>query len=80
MVPMVRLRVAELLKARGESRYAFSREVGLTQPRAYRLSAPDGAFDRLEAGALNALCAYFGVQPGELLEWVPDPPKRGRKA
>lgn len=74
---MVRLRVAELLRERGESRYQFSQAVGLTQPRAYRLSAEDGRFERLEADALDALCAYFGVQPGELLEWVPDkPPKR----
>jgi putative transcriptional regulator len=27
---------------------------------------------RVDFDTLNALCGYFGVQPGELLEYVPD--------
>ncbi len=71
---MVRLRVAQLLRARGETAYALAKGAEITEPRAYRLAAEDGAFDRLEADALNRLCAYFDVQPGELLEYVPDAP------
>ena len=68
---MIRLTVWRLLKARGLTAYALARDTDLTEPRAYRLAAEDGAFDRLEADALEMLCEYFGVQPGELLEWVP---------
>lgn len=69
---VVRLKVAQLLRDRGLTAYQLAKETGFTQPRAYRLASEDGAFDRLEADALNRLCAFFGVQPGELLEWVPD--------
>jgi DNA-binding Xre family transcriptional regulator len=74
---MVRLRVAELLKLRGETAYALARGAGLTLPRAYRLARPDGRFERIEAEALDALCRYFGVQPGELLEYVAEGQPRG---
>lgn len=67
---MVRLRVAELLEERGETAYALAQGAGLTLPRAYRLARPDGHFQRIEAEALDALCRYFQVQPGELLEYI----------
>jgi DNA-binding Xre family transcriptional regulator len=70
---MVHLPVAELLKARGETAYMLSKGTGLTLTRAYRLARADGRFERIEAEALDALCAYFGVQPGELLEHVAEP-------
>lgn len=73
----VRLRVAELMKARGISAYALGKGAGLTYPTAYRLSRRSGEFGRLEAETLNRLCEFFNVQPGNLLEWVPDR-KRGR--
>ena len=78
---MVRLRVGELLKSRGETAYALAQATGLTLPRAYRLARPDGRFERIEAEALEVLCRYFGVQPGELLEYVPEGrPKATQKA
>ena len=73
---MVRLRVGELLKSRGETAYGLAQGANLTLPRAYRLARLDGRFQRIEAEALDALCAYFGVQPGELLKYVPE--RRGR--
>lgn len=75
---MVRLRVAELLKARGETAYALAKGAGLTLPRAYRLARPDGRFERIEADALDVLCRYFDVQPGDLLEYVPSGRIRAR--
>lgn len=24
---------------------------------------------------INALCEYFGCQPGDLMQWLPDPPE-----
>jgi DNA-binding Xre family transcriptional regulator len=73
---MVKLMVAALLKTRGATAYQLAKDTGLTEPSAYRLASEDGQFDRLEADALNALCEYFGVQPGELLMWVPDKKRR----
>lgn len=30
---------------------------------------------RFDVPVINALCEYFGVAPGDLFEYVPDPPK-----
>lgn len=76
---MIRLRVAELLETRGETAYALAMGAGLTLPRAYRLARSDGRFERIEAEALDALCRHFGVQPGDLLVYVPDGPRGGAK-
>ena len=69
---MVRLNVARLLKERGLTAYELAKQTELTEPRAYRLANKRGEFERLEQDAINELCAFFDVQPGELLEWVPD--------
>lgn len=69
---MVRLRVATLIKAQKMSAHAFGKGAGLTYPTAYRLSRSSGDFGRLERETLNRLCEFFRVQPGELIEWVPD--------
>jgi DNA-binding Xre family transcriptional regulator len=73
---MVKLKVAALMKQRGLTAYALAKGTDLTEPRAYRLASEDGQFDRLEHDAINELCAFFDVQPGELLEWVPDKKRR----
>lgn len=73
---MVRLTVWKLLEARGLTAYALAKGTNLTEPRAYRLAAESGEFERLEQDAINELCTFFEVQPGELLEWVPDKKRR----
>ena len=75
---MVRLRVRESLRERGWTAYRLAKEAGRTIPVAYRLAAPGGQFRRLDVNTLDALCRTLGVQPGELLEWVPE--KKGRRA
>ncbi len=72
---MVRLVVHQLMARRGISAYALSRGSNLSYPSAYRLSRPGGRFGRLHADTLNRLCAFFKVQPGELLEWSPTKPR-----
>lgn len=69
---MLRLRVAELMRARGLSAFALSKGSGLAYATAYRLTRDSARFGRLEVQTLNRLCEYFRVQPGELIEWVPD--------
>jgi transcriptional regulator with XRE-family HTH domain len=34
---------------------------------------------RFDEAVIDALCQYFGVQPGELFEYVPDDKKTARK-
>jgi DNA-binding Xre family transcriptional regulator len=63
------------MKRRGITAYALSRGAGLSYPSAYRLSRPGAGFGRLHADTLDRLCAFFQVQPGRLLEWIPA--KRG---
>lgn len=66
---------------RGITAYALSRGANLSYPSAYRLSRAEGRFGRLNADTLDRLCAYFQVQPGALLEWVPaDRHGKGAKA
>jgi DNA-binding Xre family transcriptional regulator len=68
---MVRLRIHTIMKKRGISAYALSKGANLSYPSAYRLSREEGAFGRLHSDTLDALCRFFEVQPGALLEWVP---------
>lgn len=69
---MIRLRLAELLKARNWTPYRLAQETGLTVPTVYRLANPDAQFGRITVDTLDRLCAALRVQPGELLEWMPD--------
>lgn len=68
---MVRLKVHELMAARGISAYRLCLGTDLTYPSAYRLSRAGGQFGRLHAETLDQLCQFFQVQPGKLLQWVP---------
>ena len=74
---MVRFRLAEILEERGWTAYRLAQETALTVPAAYRLADPDRPVQRLDITTLDTLCRVLKVQPGELLEWVPDK-KRGR--
>ncbi len=70
--------------ARGMSAFALSKGAGLAYSTAYRMSRPAAGFGRLDVDTLNRLCEYFRVQPGELIEWVPDadpvPTGRGQRS
>lgn len=75
---MIRLRLAEILKDKGWTSYRLSQVTELTAPTCYRLADPKMEFGRFTADTLNRLCQALEVQPGDLLEYVPDPPRRGR--
>jgi len=78
---VIRFRLAAALKRKGWTPYRLSQETGLTVPTAYRLADPDMEFGRFTADTLDRLCAALQVQPGELLEWVPDgKQQRARRA
>lgn len=75
---MIRLRLAEVLKSKGWTPYRLSQVTGLTAPTTYRLADPEKQFGRFTADTLDRLCKALDVQPGDLLEYVPDPHPRGR--
>jgi DNA-binding Xre family transcriptional regulator len=75
---MIRFRLAEILRRKGWTPYRLSQVTVLTTPTAYRLADPDLRFGRFTADTLDRLCRALDVQPGDLLEWIPDK-KRGRK-
>jgi len=75
---MIRFRLAEVLKEKGWTPYRLSQETGLTVPTAYRLADPEQQFGRFMADTLDRLCEALAVQPGDLLEWVPDGRNAGR--
>ena len=42
----------------------------------------NNSINRFETRVMNALCQYFGIEPGQLFEYVKDetpPPKRDKK-
>ena len=77
---MIRLRLADVLAARDWTPYRLARETGLTVPTAYRLADVSKRFGRFTAYTLDRLCEALQVQPGELLEWVPETAARRRAA
>ncbi len=74
----IRLRVGELLEERSWTPYRLAKEAQLTLPVAYRLADPTHIWKRLDLDTLEALCRTFNVQPGALLEWIPEKSRRGR--
>ena len=77
---MIRFRLADVLKRKGWTPYRLSQETGLTVPTAYRLADPELRFGRFTTDTLDRLCHALDVQPGDLLEWVPERGKRRRTA
>jgi putative transcriptional regulator len=69
---MIRFRLATILARKGWTPYRLARETGLTVPTAYRLADPELEFGRFTADTLDRICAALNVQPGDLLEWVPE--------
>ena len=74
---VIRLRVADALARRGWTAYRLAQEAEITIPVAYRLAKADAKLRRLDLGTLDAVCRALAVQPGDLLEYVPDR-RRGR--
>jgi putative transcriptional regulator len=73
---VIRFHLGSVLRRKGWTPYRLSQETGLTVPTAYRLADPDVEFGRFTTDTLDRLCAALEVQPGELLEWVPDRTRR----
>lgn len=67
------LRVPELLKERNISTQELMWGARLSQGTAYHLARGDA--ERISFDILASLCAFFEVDPGDLLKYVPDTDK-----
>ena len=70
--PMVKLRLAQLLKQRKLTGYRLAKLAGLSLPTVYKLSKPSGEFTRLEADTIDKICAALNCSVAELIVRVPD--------
>jgi DNA-binding Xre family transcriptional regulator len=66
----VRLRLPELLEAKGLTPYHLSKKSGgrISLSAAYRYVRLSGRIKSFDGEVLEALCDVLGVEPGELLE------------
>ena len=65
---VLRLRVRQLLEARGLSPYALAKFTGLSLNSIYRLTKATGRFRLIRADTIERLCAALRVAPSELFE------------
>ena len=63
-------KIADLIERKDITKYRFWKDTGLSRPTAYKL-ANDRSY--IPSGeTLDAICCTYNVQPGDILEWVPD--------
>ena len=66
---VLRLRLHQLLDARGVSPYGLAKFTGLSLNTIYRLSRPNGRFRLIRADTIERLCGALRVTPSELFEY-----------
>jgi DNA-binding Xre family transcriptional regulator len=66
----VRNTIKAFIDQRGISVYKFRKDIGVAQSTAYDLVNDPNRIPN--ADVLNKICEKYRVQPGDLLEWVPD--------
>jgi DNA-binding Xre family transcriptional regulator len=74
----VQNRLKAFIKERGITTYKFRQDVGVAQSTAYDLV--DNPSRIPNADVLNRICEAYRIQPGEVLEWIPDEPTDGNAA
>src|SRR6266576_511360 len=73
---LLRLRLRQLLEARGWSAYGLAKFTGLSLNTIYRLTRPSGRFSLIRADTIERLCGALRVTPSELFEYKRPPPAR----
>lgn len=66
----LRNRIKELIDSRGITRYQFCKETGLTQNTGYRLYKDPDYIPGSDA--LLKICKAYKIQPGAVIEYVPE--------
>lgn len=64
---MLRLRVTELLKERGWSKYSLYKQLGMSYQNYSNMINNKTSSIRYEN--IEAMCIFFNVTPNELFEW-----------
>jgi DNA-binding Xre family transcriptional regulator len=65
-------RVKEFTESRGITIYKFVQQTGIAMSTGYKLSQNPNHLPSITV--LETICDRYGVQPGEILEWLPDNP------
>lgn len=66
---VLRLRLRQLLAARGLTAYGLARFTGLSLNTIYRLTRPSGRFSLIRADTIERLCGALRVIPSELFDY-----------
>ena len=66
---VLRLRLRQVLTARGLSPYGLAKFTGLSLNTIYRLTRPNGRFSLIRADTLERLCGALRVTPSELFDY-----------
>src|SRR5882762_11136886 len=66
---LLRLRLRQLLEARGLSAYGLAKFTGLSLNTIYRLTRTNGRFSLIRADTIERLCGALRVTPSELFEY-----------
>lgn len=64
---MMRLRVLELLKERGISKYALHKQLGMSYQNFNNMVTNQTTSIKYEK--IEAMCIFFNITPNELFEW-----------
>lgn len=67
---MIRIKLGEILKERGLSQRQLALKAGI-RPNALSVICSE-KLQRIDLDILNRICTTLEVQPGEIIEWVPD--------
>lgn len=66
----MRNRVKAIVEGKGITPYRFWKDVGCSRDVAYKLVNDSNYIPR--ENVLEAICKVYGLQPGDILEYVPD--------
>lgn len=70
---LLRLRLRQLLEARGVTPYGLAKFTGLSLNTIYRLTRRTGRFDLIRADTIERLCGALRVAPSELFDYQKPP-------
>jgi len=74
---LIRLRLRQLLRARGLTGYALAKYTGLSLNTIYRLTRPNGRFRLIQADTIERVCAALRITPTDLFDYE-EPSTGGR--
>ena len=67
---MMRNKIKEFIDGKGITVYRFREDTGIANKTAYDLYNHPDKYPA--ESVMSKICAAYRVQPGDLLEWVPD--------